>query len=218
MLTFPDGTVLNRRLPKQKFYEKLNISSKLEQQFVKEIDTIYWRYKLAQETLNVSKGKDVTEIEVLEIKLKEQCISRDIIELIDRGLPYHIVFILRYQDLGQIWISYKTSSRSRKDRFKIDTYYTTEWMLYEDLILEINGLDLDKIYENFIIQVAGDRLQIESEEDIKVAIDRAKEKEKLERAIRILENKIRNEKQFNLQVKLMGELRKLKNTLNKNFG
>jgi len=190
----------------------------LEQQFVKEIDTIYWRYKLAQETLNVSKGKDVTEIEVLEIKLKEQCISRDIIELIDRGLPYHIVFILRYQDLGQIWISYKTSSRSRKDRFKIDTYYTTEWMLYEDLILEINGLDLDKIYENFIIQVAGDRLQIESEEDIKVAIDRAKEKEKLERAIRILENKIRNEKQFNLQVKLMGELRKLKNTLNKNFG
>src|SRR5690554_5387040 len=137
MLTFPDGTVLNRRLPKQKFYEKLNISSKLEQQFVKEIDTIYWRYKLAQETLNVSKGKDVTEIEVLEIKLKEQCISRDIIELIDRGLPYHIVFILRYQDLGQIWISYKTSSRSRKDRFKIDTYYTTEWMLYEDLILEI---------------------------------------------------------------------------------
>jgi hypothetical protein len=54
--------------------------------------------------------------------------------------------------------------------------------------------------------------------DIKTAIDRAKEKERLVRHINNLETKIRNEKQFNRQVKMMGELRKLKAELDVNFG
>lgn len=218
MLSFPKSTVFNRRLPKQKFYDNLSISSKVEQQFVKEIDTIYWRNKLAPDTLNITAGDEVTEVEVIEIKLKQQGISKNVIELIDREIPYHIVFVLRFQNVGQIWISYKTSSKTREDKFKVDTYYTTEWMPYEALHLEINGLDLDKIYENFITQVAGDRLERNSDVDIKTAIDRAKEKERLVRHINNLETKIRNEKQFNRQVKMMGELRKLKAELDENFG
>ena len=218
MLSFPKSTVFNRRLPKQKFYDNLSISSKVEQQFVKEIDTIYWRNKLAPDTLNITAGDEVTEVEVIEIKLKQQGISKNVIELIDREIPYHIVFVLRFQNVGQIWISYKTSSKTKEDKFKVDTYYTTEWMPYEDLSLEINGLDLDKVYENFVIQVAGDRLERDSNMDIKTAIDRAKEKERLVRHINNLETKIRNEKQFNRQVKMMGELRKLKAELDVNFG
>ena len=218
MLSFPKSTVFNRRLPKQKFYDNLSISSKVEQQFVKEIDTIYWRNKLAPDTLNITAGDEVTEVEVIEIKLKQQGISKNVIELIDREIPYHIVFVLRFQNVGQIWISYKTSSKTKEDKFKVDTYYTTEWMPYEDLSLEINGLDLDKVYESFITQVAGDRLERDSNMDIKTAIDRAKEKERLVRHINNLETKIRNEKQFNRQVKMMGELRKLKAELDVNFG
>ncbi|MEI6155003.1 MAG: DUF4391 domain-containing protein [Deltaproteobacteria bacterium] len=217
MLDFPKSTVFNKRIPKQKFYDKLNVSSSLEQQFVKKIDTIHWKNKLSPETFNIAAGTNVTEIEVIEIVLKEQNISKNIIEVIDREIPYHLVFVLRYKDLGQIWISFKEDSKSRDGKFKVDSYYKTGWLQYGDLSLRIEGLNLDKIYENFLLQVADGKLQTETGSDIKEAVTKAKEQEKLETYINKLETKIKNEKQYNRQVKLVGELRKAKAQLESNL-
>jgi len=216
MLNFPRSTVFNKRIPKQKFYEHLNVTSNVEKQFVKEIDTIYWKNKLSPETLNISAGKNVTEIEAFEIALKEQSISNNVIQVIDREIPYHIIFILRYMDLGQIWISFKEDSKSREGKFTVNSYYKTDWSKYDELSLNIEGLDLDKIYENFILQVADGKLKVENGSGIKEAVSKAKEQEKLEVYIKSLETKIRNEKQYNQQVKLMGELRKAKVQLENN--
>jgi hypothetical protein len=213
MLDFPKSTIFNKRIPKQKFYEKLSVSSNLEKQFSKEVDSIYWKSKLSSDTINVSAGINVSEIEVFEITLKEQNISKNIIEVIDREIPYHLVFILRYKDLAQIWISFKQDSKSRDGKFKVDSYYKTDWSRYNDMFLKIEGLNLDKIYENFMLQVADGKLQIEDGTDIKDAVLKAKEQEKLEAYIRDLEMKIKNEKQYNRQVKLMGELRKAKDQI-----
>lgn len=217
MLEFPQKTVFNKRIAKQKFYDKLKVSSSLAKQFVKEIDSIYWRNKLSPETLNVSVGNKVSEIEIIEINLKVQNVSKNLIEMIDREIPYHLVFILRYKELGQIWISFKEDSKSREGKFKVDSFYKTEWLSYNELSLNIEGFNLDKIYENFLIQVSSGKLQVENGADIKEAVSKAKEQEKLETFIERLENKIINEKQFNRQVKLMGELRKAKEQLKNCF-
>ena len=217
MLDFPKSTLFNKRIPKQKFYDKLSVTGNLEKQFVKEIDTIYWKNKLSPETINISAGINVTEIEVFEITLKEQGISKSAIEAIDREISYHIVFVLRYKDLGQIWISFKENSKSREGKFKIDTYYKTDWSKYDELFLKIEGLNLDKIYESFMLQVADGKLQIEDGLDIKDAVSKAKEQEKLNAYIKKLETKIKNEKQYNHQVKLMGDLRKAKEKFDNNL-
>jgi hypothetical protein len=213
MISFPRSTDFNKKIPKQKFYSKLKVSGRLERQFVKEIDSIYWKNKLSAETLNINAGSNIKEIEIIEIYLKEKGISENLIEFIDREIPYHIVFILRYGQLGQIYISFKEDSKNRLGKFKVDCYFKTEWVDYNDLSLEINGLDLDKIYENFIIQVSEDKFLFENSEDIKEAVLKAKEKEKLKSNIKALENKIKNEKQFNIQVKLAAELREMKKQL-----
>ena len=67
MLSFPITTIFNKRIPKKKFYDNLNVSSGVEQQFVTEIDTIYWKNKFSAQTLNVSAGNTVNEIEIIEI-------------------------------------------------------------------------------------------------------------------------------------------------------
>ena len=217
MLDFPKSTQFNKKIPKQKFYEKLSVTNNLEQQFVKEIDTVYWKNKLSPETLNTSEGINVREIEVFEVILKEQKISKNIIEVIDREIPYHLVFVLRYKNLGQIWISFKEDSKNREGKFKVDSYYKTNWSMYDELSLKIEGLNLDKIYENFMLQVANGKLQLDDGSDMKEAVSKAKEQEKLEAYIKNLEIKIKNEKQYNLQVKLMGELRKAKVQLENNL-
>ncbi|PZC51444.1 DUF4391 domain-containing protein, partial [Mesotoga sp. TolDC] len=104
-------------------------------------------------------------------------------------------------------------SKSREDKFKVDSYYRTDWIDYEKLPLNIEGLDLDRIYENFISQIAGDDLNLEKAEDIRDAVMIAKEIGSLEAYITKLENRIRKEKQFNLKVKFNQELRKAKEKL-----
>jgi len=213
VLDFPPSTVFNKWVPKKKFYENLSISNRIEKQFVTEIESVYWTHKLSPETLNVSPGTRVTEIEVFEVNLKEQQVSDNLIATIDREIPYHLLFVLRYEGRAQLMISFKEESKSREDKFKVDSYYRTDWTDYDKLTLSIEGLDLDRIYENFISQIAGDELNLEKAEDIRDAVMIAKERDRLESYITKLEAKIRKEKQFNFQLELNQELRKAKEKL-----
>lgn len=215
MLNFPESTCFNKRIPKQKFYDNLKLTSGIEKQFAHDIDTIIWANKLSAETINLSAGANVSEIEIIEIILKQQSISRNIIDLIDREIPYHLVFVLKYKNNGQIWINYKEDSKSRKGKFTVNSSYKTDWMPLNILSLKIDGLDLDKVYENFLIQVSQGKLQIEDSEDLKEAVNMVKEKDTLLAYISSLENKIKNEKQFNRQVVLNNELRRAKEELDK---
>ena len=213
MLHFPADTVFNKKIPKQKFYDKLDVSNRIQQMFVTEIETVHWTHKLSPETLNVSQGENVAEIQVFEITLKERRVSDNLITTIDREIPYHLVFVLRYSGKAQLIISYKEESKSREDKFKVNSYYHTDWTDYGKLTLEIEGLDLDRIYENFIFQIAGDALNLEKAEDIRDAVMISKERDRLETYITKLEAKIRKEKQFNFQLELNQELRKAKEKL-----
>jgi len=217
MLAFPKSTLLDRSIPKQKFYLNLKASSSLERLFIDEVKSIRWMYKLAPDTFNIREGETVKEIEVLELSLKGSTISQEIVEAIDREIPYHLVFVMRYLETGQIWISYKQDSKKKAGTFKVERYYTTDWIPYDDLTLPFDGLTMDRLYESFLLQVAGDRLQREAGDDIQEAVEKDIQREKLERRIQKLENKIRNERQFNRQVGLMAELREAQAQLEKGF-
>ncbi|HPH11323.1 MAG TPA: DUF4391 domain-containing protein [Thermotogota bacterium] len=217
MLAFPKSTLLDRSIPKQKFYLNLKASSSLERLFIDEVKSIRWMYKLAPDTFNIREGETVKEIEVLELSLKGSTISQEIVEAIDREIPYHLVFVMRYLDKGQIRISYKQDSKKKAGTFKVERYYTTDWIPYDDLTLPFDGLTMDRLYESFLLQVAGDRLQREAGDDIQEAVEKDIQREKLERRIQKLENKIRNERQFNRQVGLMAELREAQAQLEKGF-
>ena len=52
MFGFPVSTEFNKRIPKQKFYENIEVSLAVKRIFVEQIRIIYWRNKLAAATLN----------------------------------------------------------------------------------------------------------------------------------------------------------------------
>ncbi len=146
-------------------------------------------------------------------KLKEKSVNKNILEIIDREIPYHIVFLLRFKNLTKICLSYKESSQSRKDKFKVNDYFQTDWLEHKDIFIDINGLNLDKIYENFIIQISKDTIKIEDDKSIKDAVQNVKERKKLELLALRIRNKIKNEPQFNIQVKLNQRLREIEEKL-----
>ena len=99
MLDFPEKTFFNKPVPKAKFYEKLDVKPALKKVFVNQIEKIVWRNKLSPATLNVQPGTRIQEIQVFEISLKSSLLDEAALKLIDKGIPYHILFLLKHDDL-----------------------------------------------------------------------------------------------------------------------
>lgn len=214
MLGLPKATEFNRRIPKAKFYENINITTALKRLFVDHVKNIYWRNKIAVTTTNLTDGKYVTEIEVFEVNLNSSQVDIDLLKSIDSVIPYHILYILEYNGKYQAWIGYKETTDIEKKISKVDRYYHTDWIEEKEFVVKLEGLNLDDVYENLIRQIAGDKLQSDnSTESLKQSVERDKEIETLQKQINILQGKIRKEKQLNKQMEMNTELKKLRKAL-----
>ena len=75
MLNLPSSTEFGRRVPKQKFYEHLDVSPEVKRLFIDQIKLITWANKLSPQTMNLGAGQTVTEIEVFHIRLSRTSCS-----------------------------------------------------------------------------------------------------------------------------------------------
>lgn len=215
MIDLPKSTDFNKRIPKQKFYEKIGVSSALKRIFVDQIQNVFWRNKIAAATMNLIPGEKVTEIEIFEINLKEEINPEKVLVQIDKAIPYHIVFLLEYDGKYQLWTAYKEIENFAQNGVKVGTYYHTDWLEEAEIPLKIEGFNMDKVYENFVRQIAGEVLRSEKPETLKESVDRDKERMALQKKIDALRQKINREKQFNKQVELNTQLKELIKELEK---
>lgn len=214
MLGLPESTEFNKRIPKQKFYDKLSAAPELRRAFAEQVAAVYWSNKIAAATANIPAGESVTELEVFELRLNQPSLNTAVLQFMDREIPYHILFVLSCGGKVQAWIGYKEGGAVRAN-----TYYHTDWAAPETLRLRLRGLDLDAVYEDFVRQIAGGRLKSAADvlrdapPTLKESVERDKARQQLQRRVAALEKKVRNEKQFNRQVELNAELKRLKKEL-----
>ena len=212
MLGLPKSTEFNRRIPKQKFYENLTVSPALKRVFVEQIRVIWWRNKIASATMNLAAGEAVTEIEVFEVCLSAPQLDEAVLRRIDKEIPYHILFLLEYEGKYQAWTAYKETAGSGANAFKVGTYYHTGWMEKDTLLLKVDGLNTDKVYENFVRQIAGETLS-GTGETLKESVERDERRKKLQKQIAALQVKVRRERQLNKRVELNMKLKQLRRQL-----
>ena len=210
MLGLPRTTEYGKRIPKKKFYDNLSISSDLKRVFAEQIAAIFWSNKISPDTLNVAAGDTVDEIEVFTIRLNQPSLDTRVLQQIDKQIPYHIIFVLKYKDRLQAWIGYKEAAASGSNAFKVGRYYHTDWMPEDELHLSIDVLNMDAVYESLVRQIAGEKLQTDSGESLKESVERDEKKKQLEKQIAALENKMRREKQLNRQMEMNAELKNLR--------
>lgn len=213
MLTFPVSTEFNKRIPKQKFYDNLSVTSTIKKAFTEQIKVIYWRNKIAPTTVNLAASDSVTEIEVFEIRLNTPDLDESILRQIDREIPYHILFLLEYSGQYRAVIGYKEASTSGKTTFKVDRYYATDWMDESSLPVHLEGLSMDAVYENFVRQIAGEVLTNKNGTTLKESVEQEKQREQIKKQIAALETKIRKEKQPKKKFELVQELNELKESI-----
>ena len=216
-MLFGEKTQLNRIMPKAKFMKLAELSTPVRAEFQNNVERLILANILRQETTNISKGKNVQEIDVFEFLLKEKQVSNNLIKEIDVAIPKYILFVFKCNNAIQLAISYKEPSIN-DNKYKVIKTYKTEWQKEENITLEITGLDLDAVYNSFITQIANGQVETDETTDIKSAIEKSINVEKLQKKIETLKSKIRKEPQFNKQLTMKNELKELQKTLEEVHG
>lgn len=205
MFNLPPSTLYAKKIPKNKFYEKLQAKSSLKEKFVRQVEQIIWKHKLSRHTVNIDPAPEVEEIQIFEVHLKQKELSQEVLESIDRAIPYPVLFVLLYGVEARLAIAYKKPSRQQENRFVVDSYYFSSWQQQEELSLDLlQGRDLKAVYENLIKYLMP--APPEKGQDLEKAVEKHKEAERLKKEIAALEAKVAKERQFNRKVKYNLEL------------
>lgn len=213
MLTFPTASNKGLRLPKESFYKHIILTAPLKRAMVDDIEQIVWSHTLTAETLKVNKNEKVQQIDVLSISLKKRDYNQKVLALIEKTIPRHILFILRFKSEIRLLIHYKEAWENQKGKFRIVETYSTDWQPEEEISLSITGLDMERIYHNFVYQIAGNKLDKVAGRELSKVVKQNQEAEKIRKKIALLEEKLRKEVQFNIQVQLSTEINNLKKKL-----
>ena len=192
-MSFPKSTEFNKKMPKQRFYENLSISPATKRLFIDQISAIYWSNKLSPATMNISSGSTVAEIEVFRIVLVEENLNEAVLKLIDKGIPYHIIFDLEYKDKHRFVAALKDVSENGACSLA-SKYFYSDWTEQGAGDLHITGLTIDAVYEGFIRQIAGNDVN-PTGDSLKEDIAESERRKKIEAEIARLEKQVRSEKQ-----------------------
>lgn len=196
MLGLPSSTELNRRIAKDKLYANAGVTPVVRELIKDQIEAVIWRNKLGADTMAVTTGEVVSELQVFEVQLRQQSLDKRVLTTVAKAIPYKIVFVLTYEDMAQAWLDVE------------GVFYHTDWQAVDQLILTFEGTGLDTMYDRLARQIAGGRLGEQG--SIVEAVEQDQRRQDLEREISTLEKKLAREKQLNKQVEINQQLKALK--------
>ena len=210
ILDFPATALVAKTVPKNAFYKRAKPQriNALKQFLTDAFENITWLYKLHPSTLKIAAGEQVQEIDVFHCLVKTAKIDPALLLEIDALIPRHTLFVLQYPDRTEVVMQLKTLTPS-----SVSCSAHIETLAAEELKnkLCIRGQDMDSVYAYLLGQVSG--LHTTTETAYLSASTLRKELNNLHKQLVALQNKIRSEKQFNLQVAMNTQAKQLKNLI-----
>lgn len=198
MLGLPKSTELSKQLPKNAIYAKFKMNKAEKTKIDADISRITIVNEVTAEKINVADGESVKSFFVLLIALKRKNFEAKTIITISKLIPQNMLLILEYGGEAKLAI-YRTK------------LIQTEWQPKEDLSVELQGLNMDAVWENMIVQIG--RITIAEGNTLNEQIAADVQKAKLQKEISRLEKLAWAEKQPKKKFELAQQINKLKSRL-----
>lgn len=198
MLGLPKTTEMSKQLPKKAIYTKFQMNTAAKAKIDADISRITIVNEIAPNKVNIPAGEDVKSFFVLLVSLKKKEYDEKTIATLSKLIPQNILFVLEYENESRLAI-YHTKVMQ------------TEWKPTENQRIELQGLNLDTVWENIIKSL---ELGVWNEElslDGNIALH--EKQEKLKKQIAKLEKQARTERQPKKKFELHQKITKLKKEL-----
>jgi len=209
LFSLPHTTKVNRVIPKNAFDSYT--TSKQKKLFTELIARITWTHKISTDTVNLE-AQDIKEILLFSVELKEKEYIQPVLDIIDRAIPYHIIFIVQHENLIYLSTSSKHPHPVNEDNAVIDWTFKTDWFVPAEnkYTLQLKK-SIDAVYHDFCIQLSG-KVSMASKPLQDLILNR-KQVNNLEKEIVRLKSGIANSKQFKDKVALNLKLKALEGQL-----
>ncbi len=200
MLGLPASTEIKKLITKKKVYEHFgaDMSAERRKKFDADIARMTLTNEVSPVSINIAAGDDVQNFFILHIALKSKEFDQQNISYISRLFGQRLVMILESE--GQ--------SRLALWQTKL---IMTEWAALDTLRLPLSGLNLDKVWENIVLQIAG--IEIEHGRTLDEQIVVSAQREKLLKEINKLEKQARAERQPKKKFELVQQIKQLRQRL-----
>ena len=206
LFEFPRSAALSRVVPKARIYEHAGADTTLKALFVEQVDQIVWRFKLAPETLNLSATRSVPEIQVFEVVLRTGTLDEDVLRVIDRAIPFPLIFELTHAGRRRAIAAFKRPSEADSSRWVVSDYFAAAWESDAAPRQPLPvALDLGALYDRILSAMMP--APAKADEDIRARVDRMEAIRAQEREVERIRLRLAREKQFNKRVAINAELR-----------
>lgn len=148
---WPRASAFGRVIPKNKIYDHAGATTALKDLFVREVDQIIWSHKLAPETINLPATASVAEIQVFRIMQREKALSTDVLRIIDRAIPFPLLFELLHAGKIKLAAAYKRPSEADSAKWVLGDYFESAWLAEDGLRAPLPvALTLGALYEHLL--------------------------------------------------------------------
>ncbi len=194
----PARTKVRRVVPKNAFDEYTN--TKQKKLFTDCIQRITWIHKLSSETVNLE-AKNIKEIQVFKVELKQKSDILKILEIINKSIPYHIVFWVEHNQEAYISTASKHPHPTNLDLAVIDWTFTTDWFnkFENKYAFNLKG-SLDAVFKDLCVQLTGKPAL--AKKSLVSILENQKKIDRLKKEISKLKSAISKSRQFNEKVDL----------------
>ncbi len=201
----PHTTKVNKVIPKNAFDSYTN--TKQKKMISELIARITWLHKLSTDTINLE-AKEIKEIQIFKIELKTKEEIQPLLNIIDKAIPYNIIFIVEFEEQVYLSTSTKHPHPVNEDNAVIDWTFKTSWFLHSATTHELQlKKNIDAMYLDFCTQLsAKPTTTYKSLHDL---IQYNQQISTLEKEISQLQQNIKNTKHFKHKVELNNLLKKL---------
>lgn len=194
MLGLPVATELHKQLPKKLIYERFSLNASEKNAIDRDISKITIVHEISPARVKIAEGKKVKAIFILLVHLKRKDFLEKTIICVSKIIPQNFVMVLEYEDKACLGVYYKK-------------LYLTSWQKTENLVLHLQGLDFDALWDNMIVQISG--ITIEQGNTLDEQIVLYEQRKKLTKEIEKLEKRIQAENQPKKKFALVQELKQL---------
>jgi hypothetical protein len=162
------------------------------------------RNQITPDTVNLPLGDIDKGFCVMEVKLRTTAHEKEILTTLAK-IPQNIIFAVTFEDKTEYTVFYKGK-----------LYKTLPVGRQGDTAAASLSVDIATVCEDLQAQIIGVTVTentLSVGRQVETAVLQAEKREQLQRKIAALEKRIKNEKQFNIQIELNKELKLLKEEL-----
>ncbi|MBR6648031.1 MAG: DUF4391 domain-containing protein [Bacteroidaceae bacterium] len=200
MFGLPQRTEINKPLHKTKVFEKFDLTASQRDSFDADISRMFITHVVAESTIpTIKAGNEIADFYVIEVSLKRSEYAPKNIELLAKFIPRKILFVLHFEEKAQFAIHHTK-------------LICSEWQQRDTLNVPLAGLDLDAVWENIVATIGS--ITVQEGNTLTEQIKSDEQKSILQKQIQLLQQKLNKEKQYNRQIEINAEIKRLKKQLN----